>query len=434
MAEKECPVCMCEFDDQVSLTLPCRHKFHRECLRKLYRATKNVIFEGERLEPKCPLCRAPIHSRDIGGHVTTVRERIEFQNIQQLQRMMNEPSYAALPLEERPLRLARVLVEINKQEREKLLDGLVRRRNELLNRNVISEPTAGSSGMQTSLIETASQASSCDSSQPIRRNFQHISERERSSSASPGRLFIASQPGSTTSDQESSSKITRLSQSARILQDESIHPADTASETQVPASLGSFERPIEISSAESSQTRCSQEPKVKVEPKIEPGIERPKPVLPIFHVKLCPQLKKEVKEEREELQDLQIQLHVISEQFRQADEARRSRSREPEEEESGQLVIFDDDSDMEDENYGDVQPVEILGTWARGRHTRYRVKWSDGTIGLHVRKEVEARAAHIYQNYRQKLGREATARTRHNQATGKTPKIPGRGRGRGRKL
>lgn len=441
MAENECPICMCDFEDQSLVILPCVHKFHRECLRKLYRATKNVIFEGERLEPKCPLCRATIHSKDIGGHVTTVKERIEFQNLQQLQRMMNEPSYAALPMEERPLRLARVLIEINKQERERLLDELTRKRNQLLNRSVISEPTAGSSGTQTGFTRTVSQASSTsdDSIRPISRNFRPILEDESSCSPSPGRLFVASQTESTTSDYGRCSEITRTlsSQSARILQDENVHPA---SPTRMPAFLGSFEQPIEISSAESSQARCSQarcsqEPKIKVEPKVEPGIEQPK--LPIFHVKLRPQLKREIKEEQEELQNLQVQLHVISEQLRQADEARRSRSRsrEPEDEDSMQpIVILDDESDIEDDDYiGEFEPVEILGTFGRGRHTRYRIHWSDDTIGLHMKDEVEDIAPQLYKNYRRKLAREATARTRLNQATGKTPRIPGRGRGRGRK-
>lgn len=448
-----CGICRLNLNTRKCRTLRCNHTFHQECLRKLYRHTKHVIFEGELLEPKCLQCRKPFKSKDIGGSVTTVKERLEFQDARQLQWALNEPSYASIPPAERPLRLNRVILEVERQERQKALDELIKRREKFMNRaptaSTESEPVAGPSGMQTraSKITTPRSSDSSGSIITTKSKFRPVLESEASEqSGSTSRLFIDSRAGTPASTYERSPKITvhhrpgaSSSQPAPKLPTQDAREPGSAPASQMPAPLGSFERPIEISSTESSQAsqaRRSQEPRIKVEPKVEPGTEpRAEPVQPpVFNVRLQPQLKKEIKTEQDEFQDLQVQVYVISEQFRQAEENARSRPNVPTEEDIHVPDISDDDSDVEDDdNIGSAQPQVILGTINRGRHTRYRVRWSDGAISLHPTAEVELRIPDLLENYRRELRRLATARTRYNQATGKTPKIPGRGRGRGRK-
>lgn len=79
-----------------------------------------------------------------------------------------------------------------------------------------------------------------------------------------------------------------------------------------------------------------------------------------------------------------------------------------------------------------IFPVVIFGTWARGRHIHYKIRWSDGTESMEPTIDVEEEAPELLENYRRELRRIATARTRAKQRSGEAPKIPGRGRGRGR--
>ena len=97
------------------------------------------------------------------------------------------------------------------------------------------------------------------------------------------------------------------------------------------------------------------------------------------------------------------------------------------------LPIRDDnDSDLDDDDCVVLEPTRIIDTWARGRHTRYIICWSDGSITLNRTEEVERVAPVLLENYRREKRRLATQRTRENQRLGINPKIEGRGRGRGR--
>lgn len=129
-----------------------------------------------------------------------------------------------------------------------------------------------------------------------------------------------------------------------------------------------------------------------------------------------------------DLRDMQIQISIYQSQLQQIDD------------ESGHRVDLNTLTTNENEDYEDdsssdsimLEPIEILGTWGRGRHSRYRVGWSDHSVTLNRTTEVERVAPGLLEYYRREQRRLATQRTRENQKNGIAPKIPGRGRGRGR--
>lgn len=86
----------------------------------------------------------------------------------------------------------------------------------------------------------------------------------------------------------------------------------------------------------------------------------------------------------------------------------------------------DNDSDIDDDEVDILIPTAILDTWGRGRHMRYKVRWSDGTVTLNPTREVERLAMPLLEAYRRELRRIATAKTREKQKRGDIPKIPGR--------
>lgn len=433
----KCLICLSNFGQDTVRTLRCGHKYHKTCLTVLYRSTKNVYDEslGGCLEPQCPRCLARIHSDDIRGGPRVISE----QERAEADRLRKEPSYAGLPHNQRPLRLARYLVIIERSERERALNDLIARREKLLRRNVIPEESTTSTSVNPEIlaIEGPSQASSSPISSIVtgKSNFRPILVSEPSSSPSSVRLVIDSQKTTLVSepDRNSSASIGRGQESAYSQQHSPILHHDEARPASAPPTrvifeppLGSSQRPIVISSTESSQdARNSQklpgssQPNIKVEPKIEPFSPGE-----IFQVKLLPVLKREPKVEAE-LQEVQLQINVISTQLEQMD-ATPSRPAD-----ASPPHIPDDDSFLGDDE--GVTPVEILGYWARGRHCHYRTRWSNGMVSLCPTREVENSCPEILDNYRRQLRRQAVARCRLNQATGRTPKVPGRGRGRPRK-
>lgn len=431
----KCLICLSNFGQDSVRLLRCGHKYHKTCLTVLYRGTKNVYDQelGGCLKPECPRCSARIHSDDIRGGPRVISD----QEKAELERMREEPSYVRLPHNERPLRLARYLVIIERTERQKALDELIARREKLLQKHVIDEDSAAttSANPEVSALEGPTQASTSSRSS-IRigkSNFRPILRSEPSSSPSSARLVIDSQAISTASEQERNASA-GIDQGGVYSQQgcPKLHQNDTRASSAPPTRvifeppLGSAQRPIVISSTESSQdARHSQklpEPprqNIKVEPKVEPFSPGE-----IFQVNLLPVLKREPKVETE-LQEVQCQINVISTQLEQLD-ANPSRPAD-----ASPPHIPDDDSFLGDDE--DPIPVEILGYWARGRHCHYVTRWSNGAVALCPTKDVENCCPDILDNYRRELRRLAVARCRRNQATGVTPKVPGRGRGRPRK-
>lgn len=75
--------------------------------------------------PQCPLCRLRFHSRDIG----LINRNFDTEEARAArQRVISEPSYAQLPPNERPLRLAREMLLVQRAERWALLDKLAEQR------------------------------------------------------------------------------------------------------------------------------------------------------------------------------------------------------------------------------------------------------------------------------------------------------------------
>lgn len=139
-AYEQCSVCLLDLDSD-RWTIPCKHKFHLKCIKRVYRATKGGFLDGHPLAPSCPLCRSRIHARDLkqkNGEKRRASSSITPQNLEQI---IDEPSFVATPSELRPVRLARSIVILESEERRRALDILIERRAQLLHRDTPSEPT-----------------------------------------------------------------------------------------------------------------------------------------------------------------------------------------------------------------------------------------------------------------------------------------------------
>lgn len=118
-----CGVCLCAISHTESWKLPCTHIFHTKCISEVYKANINRVDEasGERLEPRCPYCRARLHKKDLPRLTKTVDQNI-----------LNEPAYGSMPVDQRPYRLARETEVIRRENTRRLIDELVARRRQIL--------------------------------------------------------------------------------------------------------------------------------------------------------------------------------------------------------------------------------------------------------------------------------------------------------------
>ena len=60
---KECIICL-ENINQNDLTLPCMHRFHKECVKKWHNESKNLW---------CPVCKYPFKEKLIADDVNNIR-------------------------------------------------------------------------------------------------------------------------------------------------------------------------------------------------------------------------------------------------------------------------------------------------------------------------------------------------------------------------
>lgn len=134
-----CTVCLSSIGS-LSWTLPCNHIFHPRCIKALYDANINKIDEEtfEKFIPMCPNCRRVIHRRDLPPRQ---KSAIDHELVQQ-------PAISAMPVEQRPLRLAREQIVVARARTRSLLDELVQRRERLRRGQV--EPMPGTSGESNS--------------------------------------------------------------------------------------------------------------------------------------------------------------------------------------------------------------------------------------------------------------------------------------------
>lgn len=363
---QDCIICLCTLGSS-AWKLPCGHIFHKGCLRTLYKSTKNCYTEDtfEELVPSCPICRRRIRRRhlpDVRIHPEAAARRFD-----QHQRVISEPAFAQMSLDERPLRLARAIIVVERAERQRALDELIAQR-ERLNRQR-AQDSESRPQPSTSSGFTAS------------GNFRAHLEPDSSSSSGP-----------------SQSSPSRGLPSALNLISTNCSPSHHSRRSRSPISV------IDL-------TKDSQSP-VKTPPLPSRKLHEAQQ-----------QLQRLTISSSDDIQDLNMRIHIISDQLSQM---------------PSRNVIFEvdspprhdeNDSDIEDD---DLEPTVILGTWGRGRHMRYRIGWSDGSVTINPTREVELLGTPLLESYRRELRRQATARTRERQRLGIAPKIAGRGRGRGR--
>lgn len=380
---ESCPICLCELAGG-AWKLPCSHIFHKKCIRILYRSTKNCYTEDsfERLVPSCPICRRRIHGSDLPPR----RKDAEIRAMQMEERLrvISEPAFAQMSLEERPLRLTRELIVLERVERERALHDLMAQRENLFGgRRQTDEYQASTSSGITA-----------------RRRLRAYMESDSSSSSSQSVIFEgSSQPDYMPMSQE----------------DPNI-PKPTYSSGPDPPSP-TVKKGLPPHRGRPQPNRVSQLAVVSRSRSRSPAS------IPIIDLTKDSRTPLSVRPGHPRLQDINRSISIIRQQLHQMPQM--------------PGVIYEtnspprrdeNDSDLDDD-VDDPDPLVIFGTWGRGRHIRYRVRWSDGSVSLNRTSEVESVASDLLEAYRRELRRQATARTRERQRLGEAPKIPGRGRG-----
>lgn len=331
---------------------------------------------GRRLKPSCPMCRQPFRGRDLPetdfiNPVAAARRR------EILERVISEPAFALLPVSQRPIRLARELVVIRRSEHEAALNRLIEERD-----RIRASRASYRTLEEDQLRRQQTQPSTSDGqtvSQVHRRGYRWVMESDTSTASSQSSI---QQPVISEEPSRSRSRSATPGQ-----QDCSFHQ---------------------------SQDRSSQQPDPGPKSPVASSGSQQRDAAPIL-------------QPSDELRALNLRIHVAMMQLSQMSD------------ESNAPIDLNqpDEGPLEPEwlpQFGEeeLEPVAIIDNWARGRHMRYKIRWSDGTISLNRTREVETRAKELLENYRRELRRLATARTRERQRNGEAPKIPGRGRGRGR--
>lgn len=360
----------------------------------LYRSTKHYYAENsfEKLTPSCPMCRKRIHGKDLpfGRRDPLYKAKFEAER----QRVISEPSFAQMSAEERPLRLTRQLIIVEKAERQKALADLMAQRDRIYGRSAkvsSDEPQPSTSSGIT------------------RRRARRAVLESDTSSSSPSVISQKTIPDYRPLSQEDPN-VPKPAYSSGPAPPSPVKPGTSARESQS-SDTSRSRSPIPLVDLTKSQTP-SPEKTLAIEgpPKLQ-ALPAPPDTMAIIEPRL---------------QDLNRMISIIREQINQLPDQPTGVISEVQ-----SPPHHDDDSDVEDDVV--LTPVAIHGTWGRGRHMRYRVRWSDGSISLNPTREVERLAMPLLEEYRRELRRIATAKTREKQRRGDIPKIPGRGRGRGKR-
>lgn len=419
MSDDNCAVCLCELSSKQQIKLSCAHFFHLVCIQTLYAETFNHFCEetGRRLTPSCPMCRAEIKGSDLPdapfrNPVQAARRR------EYLQRVISEPSYASTPVANRPLRLARVMISVQRAEREAALNELVEQRQIMLARQASLQQQQQPAQASSPEPSTSRGVGPFGSPLPEkgRKRIHESDTSSASSQASTPRLVISETPRRVISESQASS-------SASSQMPAPASPALLGSQRQQASGSQQSAPKLPTPSGSQQSAPSSQQPAPSSR-QSPSGSQQPAPKLPtpLSSQQSAPKLPAP----SAELQEINIRIAVAQSQLNQIETG--PRADDPPDD--GQLALEPEWVPSQGEE--DLQPVAIISTWGRGRHMRYRIRWSDGSVSLNRTREVETRAKELLENYRRELRRLATARTRERQRSGEAPKIPGRPRGRGK--
>lgn len=352
-----CPICQHKIDDH-NWKLPCGHEYHMFCIRALYEKTLNrrcdITFR--RLKPSCPLCRYKVTKKDLPSpHVLNLD-------------LLEQPSISAMPVEERPYRMARAARIIERLHVRRLLDKLMETRRQFLARrqqatgsNVTVEPQAGPSSCNTGA------------------NDENDSSDIPSQPSGGGRLVLCSSSSSSQASQENNWQISAIPRRLSQTTSRSRSPLSRASSVvrlspalQTDGMYGFNDGPDTIASL---------------------------PRLQQDHV----------------FQDLQREIGILQFQVDSLN-ALPSRDVEPE------LIVISDDEEScdEEEDYDPLllpHEVETRFGTGRGRYTKYLVRWSDGSRTINGTKDVEAckLGKELLEKWRRKNRARNTANCRRRQ-------------------
>lgn len=101
-----------------------------------------------------------------------------------------------------------------------------------------------------------------------------------------------------------------------------------------------------------------------------------------------------------QLQEVQIEIGIVQDQFEQIDTAPSQQVDEP--------IEIDDNESVLSEEEPDIEPEEIVSHFGRGQNCQYRIRWSDGTHTLNRTSEVANVVPQLLNDYRLRCRRENT--------------------------
>lgn len=336
MAEEECSICLCALSSESVHTLKCNHVYHLKCIQTYYNSCRNIYdFEtGRRVYATCPLCRTRIKQGDMPDSRPESRHPpfygSRFVDI-------NEPAYSSMNLDQRPLRLARTEMIIQRERTLSLIDSLVAERRRMMQN-----------------LPTSSQASDQPaSSQPVTVEESRRS-RSRSRQSSP-----------------------QLEREAEGYSSPVVFLPPSQDDRPAPSYASPSPRQNQQTSPLSQVPRLSQESQ----------LSQPTP---------------------SNLQDVQMQLSIFQIQLESLDLIQEGGDDVEEDEDDDEVTIIEERGPI------DLEPVEVLGRigTGRGRHTRYRVLWSDGSMTFNGVREVEELAMDLLLRWRRANATENNRRSR----------------------
>lgn len=263
-----------------------------------------------------------------------------------------QPAYAALPADQRPKRLSKETTILKRENMQEALATYVARRERIKAAN-----------------RSADQQSQPDPSFAGNSGALKLSA---SNEPQPGPSGICNRGDSSTESSQKSVPGLVWTSSSSSLEDEPIS-------TQ----------------AVSSQRARSRSP-------LSQGIIREPP--PHVGAESAPVLQSS-----SELQEVQMQISILEDQLRQVSQM------PPRTCLIEEVLISDNESansESDDDELGRSRPLRIIGHLNLGRHTKYRVLWSDGCETINPTKEIELKDPQMLLEYRRRKGTENVRRHR----------------------
>lgn len=330
---EDCPICLVSLTIGSSHSLTCNHAFHSRCIRVHYYANKDKFLEDtfEHLTPTCPICRKRIRAKDLPSYKPKTFDDLGPSELERI----TTPAYASMSEDERPLRLVRRAIIIEREERRQALDRLLAERERL---------------------DVSRRAASNEVQQPTPAVYQRSPTPLRSVStqrSSSSQELVGPKPSTSA---QSSEQV----EFKKASQDDRERPSYSVPDPPSPVGWRSW---ID----QSADRLRSMSP---------PTQEN----CPVLQIERC-----HTREPSAEFQEIEMQIGILNYQLNTIAQASQTEVL---------IDLEDDDVSVIDENDDTVaissQPIKIVGrTEARGRYTHYKVLWADGIQSLHHVNEVK---------------------------------------------